>query len=79
MSSGHDLRHAAMHQLEDWPELARIAATSTTAKRLDSRTVAALYTRATDADWQIMTDRERAFGQAALKAYPPASAKPACP
>lgn len=68
--SGYDFRHAAMHRLEDWPVLARIAARQTQAKRLDSRAVASLYARATDADRQAMTDRERAFGQAALTAWP---------
>lgn len=76
MSREYDFRHAAMHRLEDWPELARIAARHTQAKRLDSRAVAALYARATDADWQAMTDAEHTFGEAALLAYPPASAKP---
>jgi uncharacterized membrane protein len=51
-------------------KLYRIAATRTKAKRLDSRTVAALYARATDADWQAMTNEEKAFGHAALTAWP---------
>lgn len=71
MSREYDFRHAAIHQLDDWQELARIAARHTTAKCLDSRAVAALYDRATDADWQAMTDAERAFGEAALLAFPP--------
>lgn len=72
MTNHHDFSHAAMHRLEDWPELARIAAKHTQAKRLDSRAVAALYARATDADWQAMTGEEREFGKDALGAYPPA-------
>jgi hypothetical protein len=70
MTQKYDFRHAAMHKLEDWPELAKIAARQTRAKRLDSRAVAALYARATDADWQTMTDEERTVGHAALIAWP---------
>lgn len=66
----HDFSHASMHRLADWPVLALIAARSTQAKRLDSRAVAGLYGLATEADWQAMTDEERAFRQAARKAYP---------
>lgn len=70
MTSHHDFSHAAMHRLEDWPELARIAASRTKAKRRDSRAVAALYASAKDADWRAMTDEESTFGHAALTAWP---------
>ena len=64
----HDFSHAAMHRLTDWPVLARIAARETTAKRLDSRAVAALYARASEADRHEMNDAEREFADAALAA-----------
>ncbi|MFV0293084.1 MAG: hypothetical protein ACK5II_07670 [Paracoccus sp. (in: a-proteobacteria)] len=66
----HDFSHAAMHRIADWPVLAGIAARHTTAKRLDSRAVAALYARAQDSDWQAMTPVERTFADAALAAFP---------
>lgn len=66
-----DFSHAAMHVLADWPILARIAARQTTAKRLDSRAVAALYTRASEADRCEMNDAEREFSDAALAALSP--------
>lgn len=67
----HDFRHATMHTLTDWRVLALIAARHTKAVRLDSRAIAALYSRATDADRQAMDSRERAYAEAALTAYPP--------
>ncbi len=67
----HDFSHAAMHRLTDWPVLARIAARQTTAKRLDSRAVAALYARASEADRREMNDAEREFADAALAAQSP--------
>lgn len=67
----HDFRHATMHTLADWPILALIAARQTKALRLDSRAVAALYARATDADRKAMDSRERACAVAALAAYSP--------
>lgn len=67
----HDFSHAAMHRLTDWPVLARIAARQTTAKRLDSRAVAALYARASEADRSEMNDAEREFADAALAAQSP--------
>ncbi len=67
----HDFSHAAMHRLTDWPVLARIAARQTTAKRLDSRAVAALYARASEADRREMNDAEREFAGAALAAQSP--------
>lgn len=73
MTNHHDFSHAAMHRLEDWPELARIAASRTKAKRLDSRAVAALYACATASTWQAMTGSERSFGRAALDAWPPSA------
>ncbi len=69
MTRDYDFRHAAMHRLEEWPVLVQIAARHTKAKRLDSSAIAILYSHATDADWQAMTDAERAFGRAALDAY----------
>lgn len=66
----YDLSHAAMHRPSDWPILALIAARHTQAKRLDSRAVANLYARATETDWQVMTDTEIAFGHAALTTWP---------
>ncbi len=67
----HDFSHAAMHLLADWPILTRIAARQTTAKRLDSRAVAALYTRASEADRREMNDAEREFADMALAAQSP--------
>lgn len=67
----HDFRHAAFHRIVDWPVLSAIAARMTKAKRIDSRAVAALYARATDADRQAMESCERAYAEAALAAYPP--------
>lgn len=65
----HDFSHAAMHRLGDWSILARIAARHTTAKRLDSRAVAALYTRSSGEDRQEMDAAEREFAEAALTAH----------
>lgn len=67
----HDFSHAAMHRLADWPVLARIAARQTTAKRLDSRAVAALYARTSEADRHEMNNAEREFADAALAAQSP--------
>lgn len=67
----HDFSHTAMHLLADWPVLARIAARQTTAKRLDIRAVAALYTRASEADRRAMNDAEQEFADAALAALSP--------
>ncbi len=67
----HDFRHAAFHRIADWPVLSALAARGTKAKRIDSRAVAALYARATDADRQAMDSRERVYMEAALIAYPP--------
>ncbi|WP_323032865.1 hypothetical protein [Paracoccus sp. (in: a-proteobacteria)] len=66
----HDFRRATTHRLADWPVLALIAARHTKARRLDRRTVAALYARAIDADRRAMESRGRACAEAALAAYP---------
>ncbi len=64
-------RHAAMHRLADWPILAKTAAQWTTAKRLDSRSVASAYALTDEEDWDAMSRDERDFADAALRAYPP--------
>lgn len=63
---GHDFRHAAMHVLSDWPVLHRIAQIRTDARRLDSRTVASLYTFATAQDWSEMSAEEQDYAKEAL-------------
>lgn len=65
----HDFRHATMHTLADWPVLSRIAARHTKAHRLDSRAVAALYARTTDADRRAMDSRELAYADAMLSVW----------
>lgn len=62
----HDFSHAAMHLLSDWPVLARIATRQTTATRLDSRAIAALYARASEEDRRDMGTAEREFADMAL-------------
>lgn len=69
MTTLHDFGHAVMHRLSDWPVLARIAARSTTAARLDSRAVAMLYARASEEDRRDMAAAEREFSDAARRAF----------
>lgn len=67
----YDFRHAAMHRMADWPVLAQIvAARKSDARRLDSRTVAALYADASKDDWGAMSEVEHAFATAAIAAHP---------
>lgn len=69
--AAHDFRHASMHRMADWPVLAQlVAAKKSAALRLDSRTVAALYTDADKDDWAAMSPGEHAFATAAIKAHP---------
>jgi hypothetical protein len=57
--------------MADWPVLAQIlAARKSEARRLDSRTVAALYADANTDDWAAMSKAERAFATAAIDAHP---------
>jgi DNA-binding GntR family transcriptional regulator len=67
----HDFRHAAMHRMADWPVLEQIvAARKSAARRLDSRTVAALYADAGKDEWAAMSKAEHAFATAAIAAHP---------
>lgn len=69
--AAHDFRHAAMHRMADWPVLDRIvAARKSAARRLDSRTVAALYADAGKDEWAAMSEAEHAFATAAVAAHP---------
>ena len=66
----HDFSHAAMHRLADWPVLARLVAKSSGAKRLDSRSVAAIYaSRASPNDLAEMTESERNFALECIAAH----------
>lgn len=69
--AAHDFRHTAMHRMADWPVLDRIvAARKSAARRLDSRTVAALYAGAGKNEWAAMSEAEYAFVTAAIDAHP---------
>lgn len=67
----HDFSHATMHLLADWPVLARIAARQTTATRLDSRAIAALYARSSEEDRRDMSAAEREFANMSLSTQNP--------
>jgi hypothetical protein len=65
-----DFSHSAMHNMADWPVLARmVLASKSRTKRLDSRAVTAIYRRAGSEDWASMSDAENKFALAAIEAY----------
>ena len=66
----YDFRHEAMHTIDEWPILAEIVVSrKSSARRLDSRMVAALYADATDENWTQMSEAERRFAKAAIDAH----------
>lgn len=66
----YDFRHEAMHTVSKWAVLEQIVcAKNSGARRLDSQMVAAIYTGASENQWDEMSIAKRSFASAAVAAY----------
>ena len=66
----YDFRHEAMHNLSAWPVLGEIVrARKSKARRLDSRTIAALYADSFRESWLKMSNAGHDFAKSCIEAH----------